>query len=190
MSAGNGQLVLVRHGATEWSTVHKHTGRTDLPLTEDGRAEAARAGRRLAAEWKFANVFSSPLQRARTTAELAGFEAPVIDDDLMEWDYGEHDGRTTLEIRAERPGYSKWKERPPGGESVVEVGERVDRFLTRLSDVEGDTVVFAHGHLLAILIARWLRLDATNGQQFPLKTATLTVLGYRREAPVLYMFNA
>jgi probable phosphoglycerate mutase len=190
MSSGNGQLVLVRHGATEWSTVHKHTGRTDLPLTEDGRVEAVNAGERLAAKWQFTNVFASPLQRARTTAELAGFDNPVIDDDLMEWDYGEHDGRTTLEIRAERPGYSKWKERPPGGESVTDVGERVDRFLARLAGVEGDTVVFAHGHLLAILIARWLQLDATNGQQFPLETATLTVLGIRRDARVLYTFNA
>lgn len=189
MSQERGRLVLVRHGATEWSTAHKHTGRTDLPLTDEGRTEALAVGKRLAA-WEFVNVFSSPLQRARTTAELAGFESPVINDDLMEWDYGEHDGRTTMEIRVDQPGFSKWRERPTGGESVVEVGERVDRFLAKLPVASGDTVVFAHGHLLAVLIARWLELDATSGQRFPLKTATLTVLGHHRDAPVLNLFNS
>lgn len=189
MSSERGQVVLVRHGATEWSTAHKHTGRTDLPLTDDGRTEALNIGKRLEA-WRLVNVFASPLQRARTTAELAGFDTPVINDDLMEWDYGEHDGRTTREIRAERPGYSKWLERPPGGESVAEVGARVDRFLADLPEISGDTVIFAHGHLLAILIARWLELDAMSGERFPLSTATLTVLGHRREVPVLHVFNA
>ena len=193
--SGIGDVVLVRHGATEWSEAHKHTGRTDLPLTEHGRSEAVKAGQRLGS-WEFVNVFSSPLIRARHTAELAGFDQPVIVDDLMEWDYGEHEGRRTVDIWEDRPGYSKWQERPPGGESIDEVGARVDRFLATVNGdgdrpgLSGDTVIFAHGHLLSVLIARWLTLPAQNGVQFPLRTATLTVLGVRRGVPVLHMFNS
>lgn len=194
MDQGTGQLVLVRHGETEWSAVDKHTGRTDLPLTNAGQAEAVKAGAQLG-RWQFANVYASPLLRARHTATLAGFENPTFDDDLMEWDYGDHEGRTTKDIRVDQPEFSKWQERPPGGESVTEVGLRVDRFLSKITaddpvtGVDGDTVVFAHGHLLAVLIARWLELEAESGRGFPLRTATLTVLGTRQKAPVLFTLN-
>lgn len=194
MATEPGHLVLVRHGATEWSAVDKHTGRTDLPLTDAGKIEAEKIKSRLAT-WRFDRVFASPLQRARHTAGLAGFPTPVIDDDLMEWDYGEHEGRTTVDIRTDDPSFSKWHQRPPGGESVEDVGARVDRFLNRITEgqpadgVVDDVVVFAHGHLLAILIARWLGLSPGDGVRFPLRTATLTVLGNKRECSVIHMLN-
>lgn len=184
------RLVLVRHGQTSWSMASKHTGRTDIPLTDEGRKEAELAAASLT-EWTFDQVLTSSLSRARETAYIAGFDDAAVDDDLLEWDYGEHEGRRTVDIVAERPGFSKWSERPPGGESVEEVGNRVDRVIQRLRSAQGlgDVALFAHGHTLAVLIARWLELPASEGQRFPLSTATLTLLDSYRESPVLRFFN-
>ena len=181
------RLVLVRHGETEWSLSGRHTGRTDLPLTAKGEDEARLVPATLTS-WEFAHVFSSPLLRARETARLAGFD-PVFDDDLMEWDYGEVEGRRNDEITAEQPGWSKWDGLVPGGESVEDVGVRADRFIDRVSQLDGDVVAFAHGHLLSVTIARWLGLDASEGKRFPLATATVTVLGQKRSDRILETLN-
>ncbi len=188
------RIVAVRHGETEWSKIGQHTGRTDLPLTDYGETEASKTASVLAT-WDFHQAFTSPLQRAATTASLAGFPGATVDDDLMEWAYGEHEGRRTVDIVVESPGFSKWLQRPPGGESVEEVGVRADRFLAKLRTAAAetdatDTVVFAHGHFLAILIARWLELPASNGRLFPLKTATLSVLETYQDRPVLRALNS
>ncbi len=187
------RIVAVRHGETEWSKIGQHTGRTDLPLTEHGKHEASNIAAVLRT-WDFVDSYTSPLQRASATAALAGFADAEIDDDLMEWDYGEHEGRRTVDIVAETPGFSKWDQRPPGGESIEEVGVRADRFLARVrpSDLKpaGDVVVFAHGHFLSTLIARWLELPASNGRLFPLKTATLSVLDTYQGRPVLRTLNS
>ncbi len=188
------RIVAIRHGETEWSISGQHTGRTDLPLTDGGRIEANNAAAVLRS-WSFEKAFTSPLVRASETAALAGFPDAVVDPDLMEWDYGEHEGRRTVDIVAETPGFSKWLERPPAGESVEEVGERADRFLEGLKTPaegsgSGDVVVFAHGHFLSILIARWLDLPASKGELFPLKTATLSLLDLYRERPVLRSLNS
>lgn len=186
------RLVLVRHGETEWSVNGRHTGRTDIPLTANGEEEA-RATADTLAEWDFERVFASPLSRALTTARLAGFE-PELDDNLLEWDYGDAEGRTNAEIVAERPGWSKWA--PPsqgggvnGGETAGEVGVRADRFTSYAGHVEGEVLVFAHGHFLSILIARWLGMDAAAGRLFPLATATVTVLGMKRSEGILETLN-
>lgn len=181
------QIVLVRHGQTEWSRNGRHTGRTDIPLTEQGETEARLVTGTLA-DWDFEAAFSSPLIRARETARLAGFD-PTIDDDLLEWDYGDVEGRTNDEITAERPGWSKWRDGVPGGEWVGEVGVRADRFFERIDEIDGEVVVFAHGHFLSIAIARWLGLPAGEGRRFPLRTATVSVLGAKREDRVLTLFN-
>jgi len=181
------QIVLVRHGQTEWSRDGRHTGRSDIPLTEQGESEASLVATTLAG-WGFRAAFSSPLIRARETARLAGFD-PVIDDDLLEWDYGEIEGRTNDAITAEQPGWSKWFDGPSGGESVDEVGARADAFFGRVEAIAGDVVVFAHGHLLSVAIARWLGLPAVEGRRFPLRTATVSVLGAKRDEHVLRIFN-
>ncbi|MEM9203573.1 MAG: histidine phosphatase family protein [Actinomycetota bacterium] len=181
------QIVLVRHGQTEWSRNGRHTGRTDIALTEHGEVEARLVTGALA-EWSFEAAFASPLLRARETARLAGFE-PALDDDLMEWDYGDIEGRTNDEITADRPGWSKWIDGPPGGEDAAAVGARADRFFQRIDPVPGAIVVFAHGHLLSIAIARWLGLSASEGRRFPLRTATVSVLGAKRDDRVLTLFN-
>ena len=183
------RLVLVRHGETEWSRVGKHTGRTDLVLTEQGQQEARLAAATLAA-WSFAGCYSSPLRRAVETAELAGF-SPGLDVGLMEWDYGELEGLTNDEIVAARPGWSKWTDQVPGGEQVDDVGERADAFLASVgaSGLEGDVAVFAHGHFLSITIARWLGLPASEGRRFPLRTATVSVLSAKRDDRILDTMN-
>ncbi len=139
-------------------------------------------------EWDFERVFSSPLIRARTTAKLAGFD-PEIDDRLVEWDYGEVEGRTNAEIVAERPGWSKWSDGVGGGETAGDVGVRADAFIGDAGHVEGEVLVFAHGHFLSIMIARWLGLDATEGRLFPLATATVTVLGTKRADGIIETLN-
>jgi broad specificity phosphatase PhoE len=185
--AGPGALWLVRHGSTEWSTTGRHTGRTDVPLTPEGEVAAA-ALRPLLADHDFALVLSSPLQRARRTAELAG-ESPEIDDDLLEWDYGQYEGRTTPEIREERPGWSLWTDGVLGGETADDVAARADRVIARARAAGGDCVVFAHGHLLRVLGARWIGSAPTAGQHLLLSTAAVCVLGYERETPALARWN-
>ncbi len=180
---------LIRHGETEWARDGRHTGRTDVPLTELGRSQAVAAGRKIAGQ-AFAAVFSSPLSRALETARIAGFGDRVeLLDDLREWDYGEDEGRTTPEIRGDRPDWSIWGEGPRDGETVDEVGARADRVIARVFASDGDVLCFAHGHVLRILAARWLELPAVDGRLFALSTATVSVLGWEREAPVIQRWN-
>ena len=181
------QVVLVRHGETEWSRDLKHTGRTDVPLTEEGGRQARRVGEGLRGR-EFALVLASPLGRALETARLAGFE-PELRDELMEWDYGDHEGRLTAEIREEVPGWTIWTHPVPNGETVEEVGGRVDRVLEEIRAVEGDVLIFAHGHVLRVLAARWLELPPTEGRLFALDPATLSTAGYEREQPVVQRWN-
>jgi probable phosphoglycerate mutase len=184
---GSGQVWLVRHGSTEWSTSGRHTGRTDVPLTPDGERAAA-ALRPVLSGHRFALVLSSPLQRARHTAELAG-QAPQVDDDLLEWNYGEYEGRTTAQIREERPGWSIWQDGVLGGETADEVAERADRVIARARAAGGDCLLFAHGHLLRVLGARWIGARPTAGQHLLLSTAAVCVLGYERETAALARWN-
>jgi len=182
-------LWLVRHGATEWSESGRHTGRTDVPLTAAGET-AARALRERLAHERFAVVVTSPLQRARRTCELAGLGArAVVDDDLAEWDYGAYEGRTTAQIRSDRPGWSLWRDGCPDGETADEVGARADRVLTRVKDGELPAALFAHGHLLRVVAARWLGQPAADGRLYALSTAAICVLGHEREQPVVWRWN-
>jgi broad specificity phosphatase PhoE len=181
------EVVLVRHGETKWSRELKHTGRTDVELTEDGKRQAQRVGEALRGR-QFALVLSSPLRRALETARLAGFE-PELRDELMEWDYGDYEGLRTAEVREHVPGWGIWTHPVPNGETVEEVGERADRVLEEIRAVDGDVLVFAHGHVLRVLAARWLELPPTEGRLFALDPATLSTAGYEREQPVIRRWN-
>jgi broad specificity phosphatase PhoE len=181
------QVVLVRHGETEWSRALKHTGRTNVPLTEEGERQARRVGEALRGR-EFALVLASPLGRALETARLAGFE-PELRDELMEWDYGDYEGLTTAAIREVRPGWSLWRDGCPGGESAADVGERVDPVVAELGALEGDALVFAHGHLLRVLAARWVGLGPESGALLTLATAALCGLGWEREQRVITLWN-
>jgi broad specificity phosphatase PhoE len=184
------EIVLVRHGETEWSRAGKHTGHTDVRLTETGRKQAEAVGEALRRR-EFARVLTSPLARAAETARLAGFGDPAEErEELREWDYGEYEGRTTPEIREERPGWTLWRDGVPGGESAAEVAERVDRLLAELRSGEGEVLVFGHGHLLRVLAARWIGLGPESGSHFALDPATISVLGHERETPVIRVWNA
>ena len=190
MSRGRPRAVLVRHGETEWSAGGRHTGRTDVPLTEAGRVAAVRLGACLVG-WDFAAVLVSPMWRARQTCELAGFgDRAEVRDDLREWDYGAYEGRRTVEIRAERPGWSIWRDGVPGGETVEQVGRRADRVIAEVRASSGDVILFGHGHLLRILAARWLGLPPARGRSLALGTATMSVLGWERENRVIEGWNA
>lgn len=183
------QVVLVRHGETEWSANGRHTSRTDLPLTEAGRSRAESLapefGRR-----DFALVLCSPLRRARETCQLAGFgDAAEICGDLHEWDYGEYEGLTTPEIRADRPDWFLWRDGCPGGESPAQIQERADRVLDRVRQVSGDVIMFAHGHILRVLGARWIGQPAAFGAHLGLGTGALSTLGYERDTEVLQEWN-
>jgi broad specificity phosphatase PhoE len=183
------ELWLVRHGETEWSRLGRHTGRTDLPLTDAGRAQARSVARKLD-DHEFELVLSSPLQRALDTARLAGFAGQVeTTDDLLEWHYGADEGRTTKEIREDRPGWTVWRDGPRDGETAEEVAARVDRVIERVRAAEGDVLVFAHGHVLRVLVARWLGEPPTEGRLYALSTATVSVLGYERETAVIERWN-
>ena len=182
--------MLARHGATEWSRSGQHTGRTDLPLLEDGRAAAEALGRRLARR-EFALRLSSPMARARDTAGLAGLggEGLEITDDLRELGYGEYEGRTTLAIREERPGWDLFRDGAPGGEPLAEAAARVDRVIARALATDGDTIAFAHGHILRILGARWIGQPPEFAASLGLHTAALCELGYMREDRVIWIWN-
>jgi len=183
------EVVLVRHGETDWTRTRQHTGRTDLPLDEEGREQARPVGDALRGR-TFGLVLTSPLRRARETAELAGFLAVAQDrDDLAEWDYGDYEGRTTKEIRAERPDWSLWHDGVPGGETPTDVGRRADRVIDEIRVAGVDTLVFGHGHQLRVLAARWLGLEPADGRLFVLGTATISVLGYERETPAILRWN-
>jgi probable phosphoglycerate mutase len=184
------EIVLVRHGETEWSRDGRHTGRTDIPLTDAGRAQAALL-RGAMGEWRVARVLSSPLQRALETCRLAGLDDAVeTTDDLLEWDYGEYEGVTTAQIRESRPGWYLWRDGCPGGEQAAAVGQRVDRVIAELQDADGDVALFAHGHVLRVLAARWIGLGPEGGALLALGTGTLSVLGYERETRVVRRWNA
>jgi probable phosphoglycerate mutase len=183
------EIVLVRHGETEWSRAGRHTGRTDIPLTAQGREQAKALGAALR-ERRFALVLTSPLARAAETCRLAGFGDVVLErDDLQEWDYGAYDGRTTAEIREERPGWTLWRDGVPGGETPAEVGARADRVIAELRSADGDVAVFAHAHLLRVLAARWIDLDPSAGGRFALDTASVSILGHHRETAVIQLWN-
>jgi probable phosphoglycerate mutase len=181
------RLVLVRHGETEWSATGRHTGLTDIGLSAVGEAEAKLVPASLGS-WEFSTVVSSPLQRAVATAHIAGYE-PAIDDAMVEWDYGEVEGRTNDEITSDKPGWSKWHDEVPGGEQVADVGARADDVLARIGDEAGDVLLFAHGHFFSILVARWIDLPAAEGRRFPLKTSSVTVLGQKRTDRVIHQLN-
>jgi broad specificity phosphatase PhoE len=188
---GMREIVLVRHGQTEWSASGRHTSFTDLDLTPEGERQSSQLGQLLARR-AFAAVLSSPLKRALHTAELAGLTVTATDDDLLEWNYGAYEGRTTVEIRQERPGWSVWHDDSPGGESAADVGTRADRVLDRVRTMlsSGDVALVGHAHMLRVLTARWLGLPPRDGELFRLETATLSVLGYERETAVLLRWNA
>jgi probable phosphoglycerate mutase len=182
-------LWLVRHGETEWSASGRHTGRTDIPLTDEGIRQAQALGRHLDGR-SFSLVLTSPLSRAADTCGLAGYgEVAQPSEDLLEWDYGQAEGRTTTEMRAQHPGWSVWTSGPPGGETVEEVGRRTERVIARALEASGDVALFAHAHVLRILAARWLGLPPDAGRLFALGPASLSVLGWEREARVISRWN-
>lgn len=186
---GHNHVFLIRHGETEWSKTGQHTGGTDLPLTDAGREQ----GRLLTERLKgidFALVLSSPLQRAMETCRQAHLPRPAdVLEDLREWDYGAYEGMTTPEIRARDAGWSIWTHGAPEGESPEQVSERADRVLERARSAEGDVALFSHGHMLRAIGARWLGLPVTTGQHLMLSTASVSVLGYERETPVIRLWN-
>lgn len=185
-----GELVLARHGATEWSRDGRHTGRTDLPLLDDGREDAKRL-RGPMSQRSFARVLSSPLSRALDTCKLAGLGDQVeLTDRLLEWDYGEYEGITTADIRKDRPGWTLWTDGCPGGETAADVGERIDALLDELRSVEGDVALFGHGHALRVLASRWIGLAPEDGARFVLETGTLSVLGSEHEWQAFRSWNA
>ena len=195
-----GELILLRHGETAWSRDHRHTGRTDVPLTLQGVADAealAPMVRRLIAGDRLVAVFASPAQRAQRTAELAGLTVTKTDPDLWEWDYGGYEGITTAEIQRDRPGWSLWRDGViPGdaahpGETIEEVGARVDRVLKRAEPLlaDGDVALVAHGHVLRVLTARWLGLPPAGGRMFRLDTGTVSTLGTEHDDPVIASWN-
>ena len=185
------KVYVVRHGETAWSLSGQHTGRTDLPLTEHGEQAARALSARLHGS-TFAEVLTSPLQRARRTGELAGFGATAVaDPDLMEWGYGDYEGLRTADIRAHRPGWRLFEDGCPGGETLAEVAARAERVIARTRAIEGDVLVFAHGHILRILIARWIALPALEARRLHLATASVSVLGYDHdmEEPIIRSLN-
>ncbi len=182
-----GSVVAVRHGETEWSASGQHTSRTDIALTEAGRQQALRLRDALAG-YSFAQVLCSPRARAIETAQIAGLSFEV-DDDLAEWDYGEYEGLTTDEIRARRPGWWMWRDGYPGGENADDIAIRVDRVIARCRAIDGDTALFAHGHLLRVLGARWVEQPVAFGGSLALGTAAVSVLGWDRDAPVIARWN-
>lgn len=183
------ELWLVRHGETEWSRDHRHTSLTDLALTDVGERAATTLERRLEGV-DFDLVLTSPLLRARRTAELAGHPEAEVEEDLVEWDYGDYEGITTAEIRRTIPGWTVWTHPTPGGESAAQVGERLDRVVARVRAHGGRCLAFAHGHSLRVLTARWLGLPPADGRLLRLDTATVSVLGFERETAVVLKWNA
>jgi probable phosphoglycerate mutase len=185
-------VYLARHGETAWSLTGQHTGLTDLPLTERGERNARQLGERLRG-LTFARVYTSPLQRAHRTCALAGFGAVAeVDPDLVEWDYGQYEGRRTAEIQAERPGWLLFRDGCPGGESPAQASARADRVVSRLRAVQGDVLLFSSGHFIRVLATRWIELEVTaNARRFMLSTASLSAVGYENERsrPVICLWN-
>jgi broad specificity phosphatase PhoE len=183
------KVVLVRHGETEWSRDGRHTGRTDLPLTPEGQRQAQALATALRA-WQFALVLSSPLQRALETSRLAGYGTKAqVRPELMEWDYGRYEGLTSRQIAEHNPGWSLWRDGGPDGETPVDVARRVDRVVAEVHQAAGDVLIFAHGHVLRVLTARWLDEPPAGGRHYALQTAALSVLGYEHQDPVISRWN-
>lgn len=182
-------LWLVRHGETAWSRERRHTSFTDVPLTDAGAEAARRVGERLAGH-RFSLVLTSPRERARRSAALAGFVDAEVDPDLAEWDYGRYEGISTAEIRVSDPGWTVWSHAAPGGETAGHVRARVDRVIARAGAVEGDVLLFGHAHCLRALTARWLGRPVAEGRFYRLDTGSLSVLAYERETPVIVHWNA
>lgn len=183
------ELWLVRHGETEWSRSGRHTSVTDIELTETGIAVAGLLAEKLAGQ-EFGLVLTSPRQRARRTAELSGFADAQVEEDLVEWDYGDYEGIRTDEIRETVPGWTVWTHPSPGGETAAQVSARTDRVIDKVRANGGKVLVFGHGHALRALTARWIGQPVAEGRNFRLDTATVSVLGYERENPVLLRWNA
>jgi broad specificity phosphatase PhoE len=183
-------VYLARHGETEWAAAGRHTGRTDIPLTARGETDARRLGARLAGR-SFVRVWTSPAERARRTAELAGFAAAELDPDLWEWDYGQYEGRRGDDIRAGRPGWRLFADGVPGGESPADMAARADRVIERVRATDGDVLLFSSGHISRVLAARWLGLPVSAGGLFILGTGSLCILGYDhdRAEPVIRLWN-
>jgi probable phosphoglycerate mutase len=184
-------LYLARHGETAWSLSGQHTGLTDIPLTERGEENARRLGARLK-DFTFAKVLTSPLQRAKSTCELAGFGMVAeVDPDLVEWNYGDYEGKTSAEIHKTRPDWELFRDGCPGGETLAAIGARADRVIARARSVNGNVLLFSSGHILRVLTARWLGLDASGGRFFILNTATISTLGYEhnRQESVIRVWN-
>lgn len=183
------QVVLVRHGETEWSKSGQHTGSSDIPLTQAGRSAAKALDARLR-RWRFEVVLTSPLSRAAETCRLAGLGDHAEErPELVEWNYGEYEGLTTPQIREAIRGWNLWRDGCPGGETADEIGARVDPVITELRALSGDAALFAHGHLLRVLTARWIELAPNMGACLALSTAAVSVLGYERETPVVWLWN-
>jgi broad specificity phosphatase PhoE len=183
------KIFAIRHGETEWSLSGQHTGTTDIPLTENGRRLAGKLRPVLAKE-NFALVLVSPMQRARETCALTGFgDRAVVEPDLAEWNYGESEGLTTAQIHQSRPGWLVFRDGCPGGETPEQVGARIDRVIARARAAQGDVALFAHGHVLRVLVARWIGLPAESGQHFLLDTGTLCILGDYRDVPAVRVWN-
>jgi broad specificity phosphatase PhoE len=191
MSTDLPEVYLARHGETAWTITGQHTGMTDLSLTPRGENNARRLGKLIVSQ-SFKRVFTSPLARAVRTCELAGYgDRAEIDQELVEWNYGDYEGKTTAEIRKGRPDWSVFADGCPGGESVSDVSSRADRVITRVRAVGGDVLVFSSGHFLRVLAARWLGLDARGGKYLLLSTATLSIVGYEHtlSEPVIRLWN-
>jgi broad specificity phosphatase PhoE len=186
---GPSEVVLVRHAQTEWSRAGRHTGLTDIPLSDEGREAAGALAERLRG-WRVERVLVSPLRRARETCELCGLgeEAEVVED-LHEWDYGDYEGLTTPQIRAKNPDWSLWRDGCPGGESPEQVGRRADRVIAALGEARGTVAVFSHGHMLRVLGVRWIELAPAEGARLGLSAAAISVLGYERETRILARWN-
>jgi probable phosphoglycerate mutase len=183
------ELWLARHAETEWSKSHRHTGRTDVPLTDEGRRHAATLAQRIG-DRRFAAVFASPLSRARETAELAGFgDRMQLRDEMLEFDYGDYEGITTADIRRARPDWFLWRDGSPGGETPDDVARRVDRVVAEALAVDGDVLFVAHGHVLRVVGARWLEQPASFGGRLALDTGALCRLGFERETRVIRAWN-
>jgi broad specificity phosphatase PhoE len=186
---GRGELWLVRHGETQWSKSGRHTGMTDLPVTEEGQRQAELLRERLKGR-SFELVLSSPLSRARETCRIAGFgDAAEVDDDLHEWDYGDYEGLTTSEIRQKVPGWTIWAGDPPNGETLEQVAGRARKIISRARGIGGDVALFSHGHFLRVLCACWLGLPPDAGRLFALGTASISILGLEHNSPVISRWN-
>lgn len=190
MAHGENEVVLARHGETEWSRNGRHTGVTDIPLTPHGEKQAA-ALAPLLADRRFALVLASPRTRALQTARLAGFgDRAEVDEDLVEWDYGAYEGRTSADIHTEAPGWTIFTGPTPGGETPAHIGERLDRVIARCRAADGDAILFAHGHCLRVLAARWCELPPVEGRRFVLSTGTVSLLGWEHGVPGVKAWNS